>query len=137
MRLTIGSSSSPLPERRAARAKVVAVLLYLLENRNRLRIRQVLRLMGQHADAPLTPREICERTASAAVSTAPSRPSPLNTYWGCVPPTPPRSGTTRLRNTGDTTKAKAAYQDFLALWEGADPDTPMLQQAKAEYAKLL
>ena len=37
---------------------------------------------------------------------------------------------------GDTTKAKAAYQDFLALWKDADPDIPILKQAKAEYAKL-
>ncbi len=37
---------------------------------------------------------------------------------------------------GDTTKAKAAYQDFLGLWKDADPDIPVLQQAKAEYAKL-
>jgi eukaryotic-like serine/threonine-protein kinase len=37
---------------------------------------------------------------------------------------------------GDTAKAKAAYQDFLALWKDADPDIPILQQAKAEYAKL-
>jgi tetratricopeptide (TPR) repeat protein len=37
---------------------------------------------------------------------------------------------------GDTAKAKTAYQDFLALWKNADPDIPILQQAKAEYAKL-
>jgi hypothetical protein len=37
---------------------------------------------------------------------------------------------------GDTAKAKAAYQDFLALWKGADPDIPILKEAKAEYAKL-
>jgi len=37
---------------------------------------------------------------------------------------------------GDTAKAKAAYQDFLTLWEDADPDIPILKQAKAEYAKL-
>jgi len=37
---------------------------------------------------------------------------------------------------GDTAKAKAAYQDFLTLWKDADPDIPILQQAKAEYAKL-
>jgi tetratricopeptide (TPR) repeat protein len=37
---------------------------------------------------------------------------------------------------GDTTKAKTAYQDFFALWKNADPDIPILQQAKAEYAKL-
>jgi eukaryotic-like serine/threonine-protein kinase len=37
---------------------------------------------------------------------------------------------------GDTVKAKAAYQDFLTLWKDADPDIPVLQQAKTEYAKL-
>jgi hypothetical protein len=36
----------------------------------------------------------------------------------------------------DNTKAKAAYQDFLTLWKDADPDIPILKQAKAEYAKL-
>jgi eukaryotic-like serine/threonine-protein kinase len=37
---------------------------------------------------------------------------------------------------GDTTRARAAYQSFLTLWKGADPDIPILKQAKAEYAKL-
>ena len=37
---------------------------------------------------------------------------------------------------GDTAKARAAYQDFLTLWKDADPDIPILQQARAEYAKL-
>jgi tetratricopeptide (TPR) repeat protein len=37
---------------------------------------------------------------------------------------------------GDTVKAKAAYQDFLALWKDADPDIPILIAAKSEYAKL-
>jgi eukaryotic-like serine/threonine-protein kinase len=36
---------------------------------------------------------------------------------------------------GDTAKARAAYLDFLALWKDADPDIPILKQAKAEYAK--
>ena len=36
----------------------------------------------------------------------------------------------------DAAKAKAAYQDFLALWKDADPDIPVLRQAKAEYARL-
>jgi eukaryotic-like serine/threonine-protein kinase len=36
----------------------------------------------------------------------------------------------------DTAKAKTAYQDFLTLWKDADPDIPILMQAKAEYAKL-
>jgi eukaryotic-like serine/threonine-protein kinase len=38
--------------------------------------------------------------------------------------------------TGDTAKAKAAYQDFFNLWKDADPDIPILKQAKAEYNKL-
>jgi serine/threonine protein kinase/Tfp pilus assembly protein PilF len=33
-------------------------------------------------------------------------------------------------------RALAAYRDFLALWKDADPDLPILKQAKAEYAKL-
>src|SRR5208283_3371896 len=37
--------------------------------------------------------------------------------------------------SGDKTKAKAAYQDFLTLWKDADPGIPILQQAKAEYAR--
>ncbi len=37
---------------------------------------------------------------------------------------------------GDTAKARAAYQDFLTLWQDADPDIPILQRAKAEYANL-
>jgi tetratricopeptide (TPR) repeat protein len=38
--------------------------------------------------------------------------------------------------TGDRAGARTAYQDFLALWKDADPDVPMLKEAKAEYAKL-
>ena len=38
--------------------------------------------------------------------------------------------------SGDSAKARAAFQDFLTLWKDADPDIPVLQQAKAEYAKL-
>jgi eukaryotic-like serine/threonine-protein kinase len=37
---------------------------------------------------------------------------------------------------GDTEKARAAYQEFFGLWKDADPDIPILKQAKAEYAKL-
>jgi eukaryotic-like serine/threonine-protein kinase len=37
---------------------------------------------------------------------------------------------------GNTTKARSAYQDFLTAWKDADPDIPVLIQAKAEYAKL-
>jgi eukaryotic-like serine/threonine-protein kinase len=38
--------------------------------------------------------------------------------------------------SGDKAKAKTAYQDFFTLWKDADPDIPLLIQAKAEYAKL-
>ncbi len=38
--------------------------------------------------------------------------------------------------SGDKVKAAAAYQDFLALWKDADPEIPILKEAKAEYAKL-
>ena len=37
---------------------------------------------------------------------------------------------------GDAAKSRTAYQDFLALWKDADPDIPILKEAKAEYAKL-
>ncbi len=37
---------------------------------------------------------------------------------------------------GDPAKAGKAYQDFLTLWKDADPDVPILKQAKAEYARL-
>jgi hypothetical protein len=37
---------------------------------------------------------------------------------------------------GDGEKARAAYKQFLTLWKDADPDIPILKQAKAEYAKL-
>jgi eukaryotic-like serine/threonine-protein kinase len=37
---------------------------------------------------------------------------------------------------GDAAKAKVAYQDFHPLWRDADPDIPILKQAKTEYARL-
>jgi hypothetical protein len=41
-----------------------------------------------------------------------------------------------LTASGDTVKAKAAYEGFLNLWKGADADIPILKQARAEYASL-
>ncbi len=38
--------------------------------------------------------------------------------------------------SGDKAKAKTAYQDFLSVWKNADPEIPILNQAKAEYATL-
>jgi len=57
----------------------------------------------------------------------------MNFPWGALA----RLGLARAYAVqGDTAKAKAAYQDFLALWKDADPDIPILIAAKAEYAKL-
>src|SRR5215813_4468362 len=41
-----------------------------------------------------------------------------------------------LAMQGDSAKAKTAYQDFFSIWKDADPDVPVLKQARAEYAKL-
>jgi tetratricopeptide (TPR) repeat protein len=38
--------------------------------------------------------------------------------------------------SGDTAKARKAYQDFFALWRGADPDITILQEPRREYEKL-
>ncbi|HLB89003.1 MAG TPA: protein kinase, partial [Terriglobales bacterium] len=38
--------------------------------------------------------------------------------------------------SGDTSMARNAYQNFLTLWKDADPDIPILKEAKAEYAKV-
>ena len=38
--------------------------------------------------------------------------------------------------SGDKSRARIAYQDFLTLWKDAEPDIPILKQAQAEYAKL-
>jgi hypothetical protein len=56
-----------------------------------------------------------------------------NFQWGALA----RLGLARAYTMqGDTVKARIAYQDFLSLWKGADPDIPILKQAEAEYAKL-
>jgi eukaryotic-like serine/threonine-protein kinase len=56
----------------------------------------------------------------------------VNFSWGALA----RLGLARAYAAqGDTGKARA-YQDFLTLWKDADPDIPILKQAKAEYAKL-
>jgi hypothetical protein len=41
-----------------------------------------------------------------------------------------------FQKQGDTPKARIAYQNLLADWKDADPDLPLLREAKAEYAKL-
>jgi len=57
----------------------------------------------------------------------------MNFPWGALA----RLGLARsYAMQGDTAKARTAYQDFLTLWKDADPDIPILKEAKAEYAKL-
>ncbi len=41
-----------------------------------------------------------------------------------------------FQKQGDSAKARIAYQNFLAAWKDADPDVPLLREAKAEYAKV-
>lgn len=38
--------------------------------------------------------------------------------------------------SGDTAKARKAYQDFFAIWKDADSDIPILMEARKEYDKL-
>ncbi len=62
-------------------------------------------------------------------------------HWGAVRNFPlgalARLGLARAyAMQGDSAKARIAYQDFLTLWKDADPDIPILKQAKAEYASL-
>jgi tetratricopeptide (TPR) repeat protein len=57
----------------------------------------------------------------------------VNFPWGALA----RLGLARAyAMQGDTAKARAAYQDFLTIWKDADPDIPILNQAKAEYARV-
>jgi eukaryotic-like serine/threonine-protein kinase len=59
-----------------------------------------------------------------------------------VDPTDPRYALAQLglgrawALAGDLPKARRAYQDFLALWKDADPDIPILMEARKEYARL-
>ena len=62
-------------------------------------------------------------------------------HWGAVRTFPlgalARLGLARAHAMqGAPAKAHIAYQDFLTLWKDADPDIPILKQARAEYAKL-
>jgi hypothetical protein len=41
-----------------------------------------------------------------------------------------------LAGLGQREKARAAYERFFAFWKDADPDVPVLIEAKAEYARL-
>jgi hypothetical protein len=63
----------------------------------------------------------------------PTEASSSTTHWA---PSPISAWPARTVLSGDTAKAKTGYQDFLTLWKDADPDIPLLKQAKGEYEKL-
>ncbi len=49
----------------------------------------------------------------------------------------PSSQAAGLPSCSESRRVPVRHQDFLTLWKDADPDTPILQETKAEYAKLL
>ncbi len=58
--------------------------------------------------------------------------------WNCVTGPLSKLGLARAYALeGNTAEARAVYQEFLTLWKDADPDIPVLKQAKAEFARLL
>jgi hypothetical protein len=60
-------------------------------------------------------------------------------HWGVFTDHQPqaRVGLARaFAMTGDHARARKAYEDFFEFWKRADPDVPLLLQARAEYAKL-
>jgi hypothetical protein len=58
--------------------------------------------------------------------------APFSTYYPLAQPGLARA----LTAQHDVAGARTAYQDLFAMWKDADPDLPVLKQAKAEYAKL-
>jgi serine/threonine protein kinase/DNA-binding winged helix-turn-helix (wHTH) protein/tetratricopeptide (TPR) repeat protein len=63
-------------------------------------------------------------------TTQPSRLSPAPKTAGA------KGGATHPAAEEFKAKARSAYQDFFNLWKDADPDIPILKQAKAEFARL-
>ena len=59
----------------------------------------------------------------------------LDHFYGTLPGTS-ASPPIWYAMSGDSAKARIAYQDFLTKWKDADPDIPMLKEAKVEYANL-
>jgi len=57
-------------------------------------------------------------------------------HEGTTGETPMNLGRLPVPRPDALAKARAAYQDFLTLWKDADPDIPILKQARAEYARL-
>jgi tetratricopeptide (TPR) repeat protein len=80
--------------------------------------------MGAYKEAASEFRKILERRGAALLSSYP--------YYALA-----HLGLARAQaGLADFTSSRQSYEQFLALWEDADPQTPVLQQARAEYAKL-
>jgi len=74
-----------------------------------------------------------DRAAAASQQSIDHRGQVATFPWGALA----RLGLARAyAMRGDTAKARTAYQDFLTIWKDADPDIPILKEAKAEHAKL-
>ena len=56
--------------------------------------------------------------------------------WGSFKPLSQLGLAQTYAKQGDSEKSRKAYEDFFATWKDADPDIPILKQAKAEYANL-
>jgi tetratricopeptide (TPR) repeat protein len=81
-------------------------------------------LAGDHARAAAVFEKMLRHTGLSAMSTPEHLPLA-------------RLGLARAQAAaGDTTASRKSYQDFLAIWKDADPDIPLLHEARAEYAKL-
>jgi hypothetical protein len=104
------------------------------------KVASTLKLMSRLADTKLTPevtRELCQRAGSKAylggsiASLGVARADALQARTF-------RAQGQAQRADADLARvgALAAYKDFLTLWKDADPDIPILKEAKAEYARL-
>jgi serine/threonine protein kinase len=104
------------------------------------KVASTLKLMSRPADTKLTPevtRELCQRAGSKAylggsiASLGVARADALQARTF-------RAQGQAQRADADLARvgALAAYKDFLTLWKDADPDVPILKEAKAENAKL-
>jgi len=56
--------------------------------------------------------------------------------WGPVYPAAQVLLARADQHMGDTADARKTYEQFFAFWKDADPDIPILRQARAEYARL-
>jgi tetratricopeptide (TPR) repeat protein len=77
--------------------------------------------LNQGAPAAAEARKILDHRGEA----------PLSLLWPLAHLSLARAATLQ----GDTNQARKSYQDFITLWKSADPDLPVLIEAKKEYEK--